>query len=202
MYLPKIFKYLNDNEIAGAETINPIVDFLRGIRSTSDFIELNPNSNGSMNIGLDVDSLANYLRQDVDVEELQHTFKATITSGSSYTISGGTVYFGHDKAFSVSSSSGSGTGSYYVQCTSSGASIQSGTVSHVLNPTNQTVNLPLFQAYNDDGIKFRYYHIGNWAFTDVPYFWIAGYDKTKEQILTHSANTDGLLWQDVAPCDE
>jgi hypothetical protein len=72
----------------------------------------------------------------------------------------------------------------------------------VLNPTTQTVNLPLFQAYNDDGIKFRYYHIGNWAFTDVPYFWIAGYDKTKEQILTHSANTDGLLWQDVAPCDE
>ena len=202
MYLPKIFKYLKENEIAGAETINPIVDFLRGIRSTSDFIELNPNSNGSMNIGLDVDSLANYLKQDVDVEELQHTFKATITSGSNFTVSGGTVYFGHNMALTASSRSFSGTGGVYLEVTRSSATLQSGTVSTVLDTANQKVNLPILQAYSDDGLKFRYYHIGNWAFTDVPYFWITGYDKTKEQILTHSANTDGLLWQDVAPCDE
>lgn len=202
MYLPKIFKYLKENEIAGAETINPMVDFLRGIRSTSDFIELNPNSNGSMNIGLDVDSLANYLRQDVDVEELQHTFKATITSGSSYTVSGGTAYFGHNIARTANSKSFSGTGSVYLEVTSSSAELKSGTVSNVLNPNNQTVNLPILQAYSDDGLKFRYYHIGNWAFTDVPYFWISGYDKTKAQVLSHSANADGMIWIDIAPCEE
>lgn len=201
MFLGKQFKYLKENEVAGADTLNPIIDYLRGIRSISDFIVLNPNANKSMSIDLDIESLKDALDVTVEASELQHTFKATITSESSYTISGGTVYFGHDKAFSVSSSSGSGTGSYYIRCTSSGASIQSGTVSNVLDTSNQYVNLPLFQAYNDDGIKFRYYHIGNWAFPDVPYFWISGYDKTKQQFLSHNANADGMIWIDATDCE-
>ena len=203
MFLGKQFKYLKDNEIAGADTLNPIIDYLRGIRSISDFIVLNPNANKSMSIDLDLKALKDALDVTVEASELQHTFKATITSGNNYTISGGTVYFGHDKAFSVNSSSGSGTGNYYIRCTSSGASIQSGTVSNVLDTSNQYVNLPLFQAYNDSNndLKFRYYHIGNWAFPEYPYFWISGYDKTKQQFLSHNANSDGMVWLDATECE-
>jgi hypothetical protein len=202
MYLPKQFNFLKENEIAGADTINPIIQWLRGIRSASDFIEINPNGNNSMSIDLDLISL----RRALDIKDtdtiLNHTFKATETS-SGFSITGGTVFFGIDKAFAVSGRNGDGEGNYYIQCTSSGGSIQKGTVGNVLNPNNQTVNLPLLQAtYNNNEWNFKYYHVGNFAFLEYPDFWISGYDKTKPQFLAHNANSDGLVWIDATDCEE
>lgn len=203
MFLGKQFKYLKENEIAGSDTINPIIDYLRGIRSISDFIILNPNGNKSMSIDLDIESLKDALDVTVTENELLHTFKATV-NGDSYSISGGTVYFGRE-AYSVSGrASTSAETSWYVQIPRTGSiTWNQGTVSNLLNASNQTVNLPILQAFKDEGEwKFRYYHIGNWAFQELPYFWIDGYNKANEQILTHRANEDKLYWQDVAPCDE
>jgi len=203
MFLGKQFKYLKENEIAGADTINPIVDWLRGIRSLSNFIVLNPNGNRSMSIDLDIESLKDALDVTITGNEMLHTFKAT-ENGNSYTISGGTVHFGL-QSYSVSGkTSTSAETSWYIQIPKTGSpSWQSGTVSDILNPSSQTVNLPILQAYKDSGEwKFRYYHVGDFFFNELPYFWISGYNKVNEQILGHSANTDALIWQDVSNCDE
>ena len=203
MFLGKQFKYLKENEIAGADTINPIVDYLRGIRSLSNFIVLNPNGNKSMSIDLDIESLKDALDVTVNENELLHTFKATV-NGNNYSISGGTVYFGRE-AYSVSGrASTSAETSWYVQIPKTGSiTWNQGTVSNLLNASNQTVNLPILQAYKQSGDwKFRYYHIGNWAFQELPYFWLSNFDKTKQQFLSHNANSDELYWQDITDCEE
>lgn len=203
MFLGKQFKYLNENEIAGAETINPMVSFLRGIRSDGVYIILNPNANGSMSIDLDLESLRDALDLTVTGDELQHTFKATATGSSSFTVSGGTVYFGEQSRSVSGSGTLTGTTGVYIELTSSAVTWKRGTVSNIFDPSSQKVNLPICLPYTDDGeLKFRYYHVGNFFFNELPIFWISGYNKANEQILTHSANSDSLLWQDVAPCDE
>lgn len=203
MYLPKRFTYLKEDEIAGAETINPIIDFLRGIRSASDFIEINPNGNNSMSIDLDLKTL----RRALDIKDtdtiLEHNFHATGVSDTSYTISAGKVFVGCDNSISISSHTVSGTGSVYLQLTqNSNPSWQTGIPSKLFNPTNQSINLPLLNAYRDDGEwHFHYYHIGDFI-VEKPYFWVSNYDKTKQQFLSHNANTDDVYWQDVTDCEE
>ena len=70
----KNLPYLGKNQIAGADTINPICDFLNGIRTTTgDWIEINLNANNSINIDFNDDAL-----NEFQTSESDHTFKAAI----------------------------------------------------------------------------------------------------------------------------
>ena len=82
MYLGKIFKFLKENEIVGCESWNTLVTWLRGLRSGSEFIELNPNSSGGMTIDLDVESLKNCIDGDTTIVEINHSFKATVNNST------------------------------------------------------------------------------------------------------------------------
>lgn len=206
MYLGKIFKFLNENEIAGSETINPIVTFLRGLRSASPYIELNPNACGGMSIDLDIESLKNALDTDIVIPELQHTFKATVNSLDGITVSSGTIYFGR-KEVSISSLTDnvSNSKTMYVHLTKSGSSISGSLVygnapSHMVNISDGSVNLPICTTTGDDH-EVKYYHVGDFFFANEPQIWWTDYDASKTQFSSHDANGD-MVWIEAGNCEE
>ena len=207
MYLGRIFKFLKENEIVGCESWNTLVTWLRGLRSASPYIELNPNASGGMSIDLDVESLKNVLEEDATLVELNHSFKATLTN-STLSVSSGTCRFGRREA-SVSSNSWSVSNSktVFVRLTkSSGGSItgtlQYGTPqSHMIDTSTGTMEIPICTTTGDDH-KVKYYHIGDFNFANEPHIWWSGWDATAQQFASHSANGVDMLWDTPSPCDE
>lgn len=214
MFLPKRFKYLDNKEIAGAETINPIVDFLRGIRSDSEFIDLNANANNSMTISFNEGVLFNWLKKASTNGEFKHSFQGTITQGNNgkISVSSGTVYMqentinisgisnqsctsGH-VVYAVLSSASSGSLSY-------ASSMGSGIVQPAGSGHGDRIVLPILRTVKNNGVwQIEYLHIGDYHFVNMPYFWISGYDKSKRQSLDHDENTNGFVWTEYGECEE
>ena len=211
MWNPKRFKYLAENEIAGAETMNPIVEFIRGIRSTDDYIMLNPNPLNSMDINLDMDALREWALNALPFNtSLEHTFKASVSDNGRLSCTGGNVWFPDDMASISALSSTSCHNNYmvYIRLTSKtqGTLVYDNGITHTLMTGNNDyrVCLPVCYTWKDsnDVWHIRYYHIGDYSFTQLPYFWEQNYDKTKAQILGHNANSNGVRWLDTGTCEE
>lgn len=210
MFAPKRYKYLGEKEIAGAETINPIVDFLRGIRSTDEFIELNPNGINSMDIDFDRGALLEWLKTAYPHTSIDHTFKAQITNTNKIYCSGGHVYFPNNSV-NISSmgntSCVSGNIVYIRLSSKTSGSLEYGSISHTVQPASgnnpDRVCLPVCGTYKSNNIWYiQYFHLGDYSFVDYPYFWVQGYDKTKPQALMHYEDETFTRWVDYGDCSD
>lgn len=205
MYLGKIFKFLKENEIVGCESWNTLVTWLRGLRSGSEFIELNPNSSGGMTIDLDVESLKNCIDGDTTIVEINHSFKATVNN-STISVTSGTCRFGRREA-SVSSNSWSVSNSktVFVRLTKSSGGSISGTLqygtpqSHMIDTSTGTMEIPICTTTGDDH-KVKYYHIGDFNFANEPHIWWDSYDASKSQFASHDTNNN-MVWLDATECE-
>lgn len=197
MLLNEHLQELADNELAGANTINPIIAFLRNIRSLTPLIDINPNASGGMDVDFDQEAIEAYIH---DIKGMSHSFTASI-SGTVVAISGGNVWLA-DRRLSCPSASFPLGADIYVRCTSSSASLSSGSVAQTYDIDNQTVNLPLLSTSTDaDGnIAIQYRHLGDFILP-TPFFWLPGYDPTaaEGQVMTHKAGA--LTWITMATCE-
>lgn len=211
MFMPKRFKFLKEGEIAGPDTINPIIELLRGIRSDSEFIDVNPNGLNGMTISFNEGALFNWLQKGTD--KLRFSFQGEISQGANAKIkvSAGTVYV-QDSAISISSMGSTTAHNNYVvyaQVTQNSGSLTytssqgGGMVQPSGSGHGNRLMLPILQTIKDSsGWYIKYLHIGDFHFVNQPYFWIPGYDKTKKQSLDHDENTDGYVWTEYGECEE
>lgn len=207
MFLGKQFKYLKENEIAGEATINPIIDWLRNLRSVSDFITLNPAPNGGMAVGLDVDSLARVIGRSTSETIIKHSFKITVDDDK-FDCTGGYVFFGkHYKTISgLSNKSCASNKTLYVRLTKSGSTI-TGELKWDANMNNRivasdgTVDLYIasFSKVNKEWTP-TYHHFGDFFFDEYPAVWWDGYDASKTQFASHDSNGD-MIWVDSDECE-
>ena len=202
---------LKPNEVAGAQTINPIANFINGIRTTTgDYLELNPNKHDSIDIDLNVAAILALLDGG---DELLHDFKCQLVDGSKISCSGGSVFF-PDYAVTISAKSAVNchSGYYmYARLAKSGGSVTGelvydNAITHTLQPAASgnpdRVTLPICRTYQDSGAwKIHYFHIGAFSFANTPYFWLASYDATKAQALIHTAS-NSPSWTDLSTCTQ
>ncbi len=206
-------KPLQDNEIAGPITTNPIIKHLQGMNSLSEFLAIEPNGQGSVNFDFDAYSLAKVILGMVENgETLSFDFKCTLDEDH-LAVAAGKVYL-PETVVSVSGMSetlgNSDSGKMvYVRLSKSGSTIQGELVfddpiTHTLMTGNNNYRVCLPVAIvtgSGDNWKVRYRHLGSFALTQVPYFWIDAYDKSKAQFLSHGANADGETWIDATECE-
>ena len=202
---------LKDGEIAGKETVNPIVNFVQGMRSISDFLTINPNGRGSINFDLDFAALAANILKLIKIPELNFDFECSISSNGRLTVSSGTVFLPFNSV-SISSyshnlsNSDSGKMVYVrLNSASSGEIVLSSGVTHTLQTGNNDfrVTLPV-ATLTKSGANWRikYHHIGSFDLTTVPYFYEVGYDKSQVQTLDHTDGTNGMQWVTYGECPE
>lgn len=202
---------LGDNEVAGKETINPIVTMLQGMRSTSEFLTINPNGRGSVNFDLDFTALAANILKLIKIPELSFDFQCSVNSNGRLTVSSGKVFL-PSSSVSISSyshnlSSGDSGKMVYVRLNSasSGEIVLSSAVTHTLQTGNQDyrVTLPVATITKSNSVwSVRYHHIGSFDLTTMPYFYIGGYSRGDVQTLDHTADSDGMAWQTYGECPE
>lgn len=192
---------LQQGEVAGPNTINPLLAAVNGMHSISEYLDVGTDEAGAIELRLDVVSLLNIIQQTITGgETLGFSFKATVADGM-LTIAGGSVRL-PNSVISVSSLSRSATNGLcaWVQIVStSSASIQTGSsFPAVLDTSNKYVNVPL-GTWNGDFWLHR--HLGDIVLPMMPYFWIPGYSASDMQSLDHDA-TGALVWTTYGPCEE
>lgn len=170
---------LKENEVAGYQTINAILRFLRNIKSGSEDLTVNSNPEGGITIEtVPTDSNASKI-EDFD---FQVTDYSTNNNGQivSVTLAGGYVvcptydYYVSGRQVSVSA----GT-CVYVEVTTSGASIMAGARPSFVDLTNRVVNVPLV-TISTDGKKYRYNHMGSVEWANTPFVHVSGYAQTEQ----------------------
>lgn len=209
---------LDDNQIAGAKTINPIIKYILGMDSTSDFLAINPNGRGSVNFDLDAGALAKWILSMIDDNtglNLEWDFKVNFTkSGSSNRISvrAGQVFF-PDNSVSISginnqsiSSSSSGKMVYVrLNSKSSGELVIDNAVTHTLQTGNDNYRMTLpiatitYKSSNNTW-SARYHHIGSFSFGSYPYFWKDNFTKGDYQFLVHRNGQNEERWVSAGDC--
>jgi len=209
MQLNHDIRPLKDNEIAGAQTINPIVQYLLGMRSlTPQYMSINPNGRGSVNFNLNFPALAADVLKLVQADNLEHDFKVSIGE-TTVSVSSGKVLFPSNAAsiqgdtFNLSGADGKTV--YALLTSQTAGSLQLGvaptSLLHV-SGNSYTMTLPIATlAYSNNAWSVLYHNIGSFEFGNTPYFWEAGYDRTKAQAYMHNANAD-VAWVTYGDCDE
>lgn len=198
-------KPLNENEIAGRQTVNPLITHLQGMNSLSDFLSIMPNGQGSVNFDLDVKSIIDVILGMVKTQEaLQCSFKGTV-NGSTLTVSSGKVYF-PDTVVNVSGGTFSTGQTVHIALNGSPSSISgslaTGNVSRIITNAT-TMLLPLMTTTTIGGETYPlYYHVGDYVFDWRPGAWISGFDSSATQSLDHVAGSYEPVWQTYSPCPE
>ena len=200
---------LGIRDLVGEPTGNALINWIKGLATTSQYLTTSPNANGSIDIDLNFALVANTILSLA--ERLAGEFKATI-DGSKLTVTGGHVFL-PDKSYSLgaftrnltagddgkvvclttdASDSSSGAPSWEYEILSLPQGIVSGSV----------VRLPLCVPFRDNGKWFvRHLHIGSYVLAGPPAPLIAGYDASRMQSLDHGAN-GGLVWTTYGPCNQ
>ena len=208
---------LKDNEIAGADTINPMVRFILGMKSQSEYLTINPDGMGSVNFDLDAESLLKiaqtFISQQTD--GLNFDFRCTIGGSTSHSlsVSGGRVWFPQSgdvasiSSYSHTLSSGDVGKMLYVRLTSktSGTIVLDNAVTHTLQTGNDEyrVTLPIATiTRSGENYGVRYHHIGSFALLEEPFFWKDGYDKSAYQFLVHRQDQNEERWVSASDCNE
>lgn len=207
---------LEDGQIAGPRTINPIVDYILGYQSTSDFLNINPNGRGSVEFDLDFEGMAKAILAMVagmmqDGAALDFDFRVSVEEGV-LSVQGGTVYL-PDNSVAISAlthnldpQEDSGKMIYVRLTGATAGSLQfGGAVTHTLQTGdgNFRATLPVATlSYSGGAWQVRYRHLGAFVLAHTPYFWIPGYGRGRAQALMHRADEDGLRWVDYATCDD
>lgn len=204
------FEPLKENEIAGAQTINPMQRYMLGIHSLSEFLDVNPDGQGSISFDLNFEALAGSIIGMLgDNGGINFDFKCSVSSNNVLTVSGGKVFLPFDvctvSSTSTSLSSGDSGKMVYVRLTSktTGSIVLSSSVTHTIQTGNQEyrVTLPVATITYNNGWKVQYHHIGAFSLTQTPYCYIDGYSKGSAQSLDHQANTDDQKWNTYGECE-
>ena len=201
---------LRDNEIAGADTVNPIVKFLLGMKSQSEYLTINPNGMGSVNFDFDAGSILRNVMEMMHAIDLDFSFKVTI-SGTSPTlhVAAGTVYL-PDHSVGISSYThnlalADAEKMVYVRLNSASAGelVFDSAVTHTIQTGGGSyrVTLPIAAVSHSGGSwQVTYHHLGDIELVEMPYCYISGYDRSKVQGLMHGAGADGVKWTDAGTC--
>ena len=192
---------LQQGEVAGPQTINPLLAAINGMHSISEHLTVGTDEAGAIELQLDVASILNIIQQTITGREtLNFSFKATVSNGT-LTIAGGSVRL-PNSSISVSGISHTATSDLcaWVQIVStSSASIQTGSsFPAVLDTYNKYVNIPL-GSWN--GSFWLHRHLGDIVLPQMPYFWISGFSASDVQSLDHDA-TGALVWTTYGDCNE
>lgn len=205
---------IEDNQVAGAGTINPMVRFINGIRTTTpDFIEINPNPLGSINIDFNNNPEEGVAGIDVDF------FKCEI-EGSSVKCSSGLVFYPtstisiNEKGLSTCHSDYG----VYVSLTRNDTSnpptgsLQYGQPSEwsrtIWPPDGQDhsmsqwrVVLPICKTvYVNSAWQVKYFHYGAFHILHEPFFWLENFQYGLNQSLDHKASNGQLYWRNYGLC--
>jgi hypothetical protein len=200
---------LKENEVAGHITTNAIIDFILGMRPVSEFLFINPNGRGSVNIDLDFESLLGQILQAVDAMfgGVGEDFKMTVTNNG-VSVAGGRVFWTDSYADIQGASFGWSTTDdiIYIKLTSlTSGTLEQGNVTHTVRTTNNemAVTLPLAKMVKDSNNNWslHYFHRGSYVFVDEPYFLKPNWQKSKAQTLDHRANENGYRWVSYTDCD-
>ena len=200
---------LGKQEIAGAKTINPIVDFLRGIQTrTPDYILLNENALGGCYIDLDVEAILALMQQGGS--SLLHGFTASIDEDGKLTCTAGNVYM-PDASVAIaalaSTTAVNGNMLYArLNALNAGELVYGSPVTHTLQPASggnpDQVTLPICTTTQTDGVwGVTYHHVGDFILTWTPYFWVTGYQGNAAQSLDHDAN-GAIRWNTYGECGD
>ncbi len=192
---------LREMELPGAGTINPIIDWIKGLGTTSDFLLFSNNPYGSVNLDMDFTLLASRILAMIQL--IQADFKGTV-NGESLEVQAGHVLL-PDKAYSLAkytrnlSNSDNGKG-LAITLTSSTATYSWGTVHDGALLNGNTITLPLCSVHQEAGIWYvKHQHIGAYVFVFPPAPFIAGWSSGVRQSLDHG--TDGsLFWNTYNLC--
>ena len=211
MWFPSAYNPMGKNQIAGAETMNPVLAWIKYFASVDDFIELNPNRKGSIDISLNAEALKAWLSQTMKTsgETFDFHFKCTVNSNNSITVGGGSVLWGNiiaTVAGTTVSGLVNGNVIYAKMTASNTGTIQYGSLPSSIidlgdSNTNPFVNLPIAYTRRSGGEWYvEYSHIGDFIFPTLPYIWLAGFAKSEWQSLDH--HTDGTLkWTTYGQCE-
>lgn len=190
---------LRENEIAGAATINPVIDWINNLCSASEYLYFSNNTYGGIDIDMDFNLLAGRILQMM--ERLSVEFKATI-DGSKLTVAGGHVFL-PDKSYSVGAftrnlTDGDAGDCLCINLTASSASYVWTAMPSTGIVTATGATLPLCRPFKTNGKWYvQHLHIGAYVLPFPPATIIAGYAESKVQALTHQAA--GLAWGDYCP---
>lgn len=192
---------LQQGEVAGPQTINPLLAAVNGMHSISEHLTVGTDEAGAIELQLDVASILNIIQQTITGgETLNFSFKATVSNGT-LTIAGGSVRL-PGSSISVSSVSRTATNglcAWVEVASTSSASIQTGSsFPNVLDVNYQKLNIPLGSW---DGSIWLYRHLGDIVIPQMPYFWIPSYSASVAQSLDHDVN-GALVWTPYGPCEE
>lgn len=193
---------LRENELPGADTINPMIVWMQHMGVLSDLLNITPNNDGSVSLDFDFALCASEILKLIPT--LKAEFLATI-EGSTLKVAGGHVYLpGHTYTLAdyshVLGSTSAGKGLSIVVGEST-ATYSWDTASYSIDTSAKTMTLPLCSIVNDGGtLRVQHHHIGAYVFSMAPEPLIAGYDRTKLQSLDHTTG-GGMVWTSYKLCD-
>lgn len=193
-----------ERDVAGDQTINPMLTWMRNLDVMSEFLMTSVTGNGSISIDLDFPLLAGKILSLV--QKSYGEFKAEIIGSDRLEVAGGHVLM-PDTAYSLGSytrslSAGDSGDILSVTVTSNGGAswgwssgIPAGCVS------GQSLVLPVCQPYKaGTAWRVRQLHGGTFVIPFPPASFISGYDATKTQSLDHSGGT--LVWTTYRRCQQ
>ncbi len=196
-----ILKRLKEGEIAGRESLNPIISLLLHLKTDGEYIDINPDGLGSLIWSLNfpnvLRSISEHISSGVSLG-LEGAFTVSFTS-SNFTVNAGHVHFiDSGIAHSVSSlTAAKPSAALYVWCTvtSSTATLNTGASlpSRLLDAS--TINVPIARVTSS---AVFYYHVGDILLL-TPYKWLSGYDPSVAQSLDHDAS-GAIRWNTYAQC--
>lgn len=190
---------LGIRDLVGEPTGNALINWVKGLGITGNYLVSSPNANGSIDIDLNFALVANTILSLV--ERLAGEFKATI-DGSKLTVTGGHVFL-PDRAYILTDytrnlTDGDAGDCLCINLTASSASYAWTAMPSTGIVTDTGATLPLCRSFKSNNKWYvQHLHIGAYVLPFPPATIIAGYDESKVQALTHQAA--GLVWGDYCP---
>lgn len=191
---------LKDGEIAGMQTMNPIIRWIKGMATTSDFLLLTANNKGSVNLDMDFNLLAGRILEMI--QQLKGEFFCSM-EGNKLKVAGGHIilptqsWYVNDFSKNLGSTDdGKGLS---IDLTTQGATTSWGSVGGGLN--GDTFKLPICTVHKS-GKKWwvKHWHLGAYVFCFPPAPFISSWDASVKQSLDHDASGN-LFWNSYELCD-
>ena len=190
---------LGIRDLVGEPTGNALINWIKGMSTTSQYLTTSPNANGSIDIDLNFALVANTILSLT--ERLAGEFKASV-DGSKLTVAGGHVFL-PDRAYILTDYTRNLTDGDAGDCLCINLTASSASYAWTAMPSTGIVTatgatLPLCRPFKTNGKWYvQHLHIGAYVLPFPPATIIAGYDESKVQALTHQAA--GLAWGDYCP---
>lgn len=206
-------KSLREGQVAGPDTMNPIIRLLKGLASRSEWVGLAKDGQGSAYVDFDAGGYARWVLNMVP--KLAFGFRASIPDVSPHRlyIEEGRVWF-PDRVITVPAATVSGLHDgymAYVRITQAGyngdpAGVEirySEGITHTLQTDDDDYRLtvPLCRTENSGGWGITYLNLGDVVLAETPYFWVDNYDRQADQSLDHRAGEHGLRWRTYRRCE-